>query len=100
MSWKSGSELAGKLWALIDNIDMDEDNKAYLAINFIKTFEEFDCDTTYECKDLMAAAFNNPDYLKEYVKDYVEIDELINLENYGIDIKDSLKAYKEVNCIK
>lgn len=98
MGWSSGSSLAEKLWDLIDEFSIDEDNKAYLAINFIKAFEDFDCDTTYECKDLMTAALHDPDYLSDYMVDFSHIEDFINLEEmYGVSLKNSITQYKELN---
>lgn len=55
MSWKRGSELADELWYLVRKYIPQKDKKA-IARRFITIFENEDCDTLYECEELMKDA--------------------------------------------
>ena len=105
MSWKSGSELADKIWkSFLQNIYYDETvsiptyKVSKHAVELIKAFEDHDCDTLYECTDLMHWALLNLNFRKEFLKNASDsVDELIDIsERYDIDIKQLIGVYKEI----
>lgn len=62
MGWASGSELAGSLWARIKPYVQENDYK-YVAGAIIDAVESQDCDTVYECEDLVRDAGREKEYL-------------------------------------
>ena len=61
MGWASGSELADKIWNLLENRDLieqlDDEVKAEIALEIMDIFEQQDCDTMDEC-----------DFVNEFLK--------------------------------
>lgn len=55
MGWASGSQIADEIWDCIKK-DLPKAKKRKLARLLIDTFESFDCDTMYECTDIIKAA--------------------------------------------
>lgn len=55
MGWASGSELAEKLWEGVREFVPEED-RGVVAKFFIDAFEDQDCDTIYECEQLVKDA--------------------------------------------
>ena len=65
MGWNVGSELADEVWELFlkYNKYMPESSREKLAFELVDMFEDFDCDTMYEC---------------EFVEEYLEYNENSN----------------------
>lgn len=55
MGWASGSELAEEIWVIVSK-HIPKQNQKRVAQKIITAFEERDCDTIYECYDLVEAA--------------------------------------------
>ena len=55
MGWASGSEIADKVWKLVSKF-VPEKKKKGVARKLVSIFEEADCDTMYECEQLMCDA--------------------------------------------
>jgi len=55
MGWASGSEIAEKVWKVVSKVIPEKDKKR-IARKLITIFENADCDTMYECKDLIRCA--------------------------------------------
>lgn len=64
MGWASGSELAEDIWGLLD-IYVAQKNKKHVASKLIKLFELHDCDTLYECTELIKAAKLEKEYFQD-----------------------------------
>lgn len=61
--WASGSELADKVWDLFKCF-VPKTEKVRVATSLAELFEDYDCDTLYECE-----------FAKEYVEEYKEEEE-------------------------
>lgn len=50
MGWSSGSRMFGEIIEFLQETIEDDDLRKDLYIGLIEIFENFDCDTLYECK--------------------------------------------------
>lgn len=64
MGWASGSELAEGLWAKVKPYIKEEDYR-HVAGAIIDAVESEDCDTVYECEELVRDAGREEDYSTE-----------------------------------
>lgn len=64
MGWASGSGLAAETWELVREY-IPEDKRKEVASKFIDEFEDMDCDTIYECEQLVEDAGLQSKYFDE-----------------------------------
>lgn len=61
MGWASGSEIAERTWDLVREY-IPEGVREGIAREFIEPFEDADCDTIYECEQLVKDAGLEDEY--------------------------------------
>lgn len=49
MGWSSGSELASRMIAMIEDLGISSAQKLDAFYEIINSFEDFDCDNLHEC---------------------------------------------------
>ena len=62
MSWKSGSSLMSSIIHKMKDTELDDELRKEVYIILIEEFEDYDCDSLYECVDedeAFKAAFND-----------------------------------------
>ena len=64
MGWASGSGLAESTWEIVREYVPSKNLKS-VARQFISEFEEMDCDTIYECEQLVIDAGLQDEYWPE-----------------------------------
>lgn len=102
MSWKSGSIIASKIWAELEENKIialcGEDNISRFATKLIEIFEEEDCvNITYECPEIMHYALQDYDYCIKYFQNIdIGLDEFIQLvDEFYLDSAYLLKMYRK-----
>lgn len=64
MGWASGSDIGDSFWNKVRDYIPDE-NKEFVARELINALEDQDCDTIYECEQLVIDAGLEDEYWPE-----------------------------------
>ena len=75
MGWASGSRMMGEIIEAVTEAVSDEQERVELYSALIDIFEEFDCDTLYECVG------EDDNFDEAYREKYPEEDELLESED-------------------